>query len=209
MLSLPPAQDLKKRARALAALELIFSPEWEDRYYSYDSQWDQSEEVASMRDGCGNEWWILFHLNGWAALKGLAHESPAWSKGRNALSEDLQKAIPEGYGNFASEPAFVWNSTSFAYLYPSPEHGWTRVNDYTSFSDLNGGEADLLQHHVEDARSYANFVSEYYEREVPVELIESIFNHTPITFELAKRLNPDLDYDAIHEELFDTIGYPR
>src|SRR5678816_1485060 len=93
MLSLPAIPDLLRRTKALAALDLILSPEWEYRYYSFNAAWSPSELMASMRDGCGDEWWLVFHAHGWAALKGLAHESEAWSKDGDKLST----ALPVSY----------------------------------------------------------------------------------------------------------------
>ena len=93
MIILPPLEPLIKRCRALAALDLILSPEWEYRYYSFNSRWSKDAQMASMRDGCGDEWWAVFYNNGSAALKGLSHQSPAWSRHREKLSSALQRSI--------------------------------------------------------------------------------------------------------------------
>ena len=89
-MTLPPADQLLQRCRALAVLDLILSPDWQYRYYSLNSNWSDCEQMASMRNGCGDEWWIVFHRDGWAALKGLDHESAAWSKHGEKLSSALQ-----------------------------------------------------------------------------------------------------------------------
>ena len=39
-------------------------PEWEYRYFSYNSKWDKSEEVASMKNGEGDEYYLLFNERG-------------------------------------------------------------------------------------------------------------------------------------------------
>jgi hypothetical protein len=56
-------------------LDAILSPEWEDRYYSFNSKWGPGEILASMRDGSGDEYFTLLSPGG-AILKGFAHESP-------------------------------------------------------------------------------------------------------------------------------------
>ncbi len=86
MTSLPSIPELLVRTKALAALDLVLSPEWEYRYYSFNAAWSPNEQMASMRNGSGDEWWLVFHADGWAALKGLDHESEAWSKKRDELS---------------------------------------------------------------------------------------------------------------------------
>lgn len=56
----PPA--LERLTRSLAVLDAILSPDWEGRYYSFNAGWDaaRGERMASMRDGCGDDWFLLF-----------------------------------------------------------------------------------------------------------------------------------------------------
>jgi hypothetical protein len=51
------------------------SPDWEYRYFSFDSKWDLNEMMASMRNGQGDDFFILFNNNG-AIIKGFDHEAP-------------------------------------------------------------------------------------------------------------------------------------
>jgi hypothetical protein len=46
--SLPAIEDLRKLTQSLAMLDAIMSPEWEYRYYSFNSKWDEGEMMASM-----------------------------------------------------------------------------------------------------------------------------------------------------------------
>lgn len=209
MIKLPPIEDVMKRAQALAALDLIMSPEWDSRYYSFNFQWSPDERMASMRNGSGDEWWIVHHREGWAALKGLDHESDAWNEGRSELSCQLQELIPEGYGDFAREPAFVWHTTSFAYVYWPKTRSWTRANNGTEFSDLEAGEGWLLDLLTAPPSAYVTFASEYFERDVPLALVEHIYALHPITDDIVRALNPDVSYDEIATELTTEIGYPK
>jgi hypothetical protein len=52
-----------------------------------------------------------------APLKGLAHESDAWSKAGDRISATLQAVMVPALADFAREPAFRWDSTGFAYFY--------------------------------------------------------------------------------------------
>ncbi len=36
-------------------LDAIMSPDWELRYFSFDSRWSPTEEMVSMRNGSGIE----------------------------------------------------------------------------------------------------------------------------------------------------------
>jgi hypothetical protein len=209
MNSLPSNPDLIQRTKALAALDLIMSPEWDGRYYSFNSAWSPSEQMASMRDGCGDEWWIVFHTDGWAALKGLGHESSAWSKGREQLSTDLQRTFPPELAEFAREPAFRWDATSFAGYRLQPHSDWIWSRTLTRFSALDGGESELLSLLSGTPQDYVDFAASYYEADVPVEIVQQFFCLAPITTTMISSLNLDTELSAIHAELFDEIAYPR
>ena len=162
-----------------------------------------------MRDGCGDEWWIVFHRDGWAALKGLGHESPAWSAHRETLSVALQHSFPGGFAGFSTEPAFRWSETSFAYFHPAGATGWTRVNDLAGYSADDAGDIQLLAHVVGHPSDYALFAKDYYETEVDERIVAGVFALHPITDAVVSALNPSTTLKAISEELFGQIQYPR
>lgn len=57
---LPAVPVVRDLCRSIAMLEAILSPEWEDRLYSFDAHWSSSEEMASMLNGSGDEYAIVF-----------------------------------------------------------------------------------------------------------------------------------------------------
>jgi len=209
MIELPAVAALVQRTKALAALDLILSPEWESRYYSFNSAWAASERMASMRNGSGDEWWLVFHASGWAALKGLAHESQAWSDGGGDLSVAIQNAFPAELTAFTHEPAFCWDSTSFGYFYLPSASCWRRANDATSFSDLDAGDDYLLRHLTGGPSDYVSFVEEYYEKTIPLSVVTDVFREAPITQVVISALNPEITIDDIAKELYSEIGYSR
>jgi hypothetical protein len=205
---LPSIPQLINRCRALAALDLILSPNWEGRYYSFDSHWSKNELMASMRDGCGDEWWILFDQSGWAAIKGLAHESSAWSRYGEKLSWAIQRLIPGELKRFSTEPAFGWEATSFAYIQTAGADTWLRVNDLTDYAEEEAGELELLRHLIGGPSDYADFARDYYEVELDAQPVASIFAICPITEELVKSVNPNVSLSDIADELHSQIQYP-
>ncbi|WP_394393217.1 hypothetical protein [Shewanella woodyi] len=72
--SMPEISELKKLLQSLAILDAIMSPEWDERYYSFNSKWDKSEQMGSMRNGCGYDFSVLFNQAG-CFVKGFGHES--------------------------------------------------------------------------------------------------------------------------------------
>ena len=89
--SLPSIANLRRRSQALAMLDAIVCPDWEGRYYSYNAGWSEGEEMGSMRNGSGDDWFILFSDCG-AAIKGLDHET---SIARDKVfAVEVQKNVP-------------------------------------------------------------------------------------------------------------------
>jgi len=47
--TLPDPSKLKAIMQSMATLDAIFCPEWQYRYYSFDTDWGPSEQMGSMR----------------------------------------------------------------------------------------------------------------------------------------------------------------
>ncbi len=101
---------LRRLTQALATLEAILCPEWQDRFYSFNSRWAAGEQMASMRDGSGDEWFLLFSPVG-AAIKGLDHESVLAQQA--AFAARIQQTVPPEFGPFLHEAALDMERASF------------------------------------------------------------------------------------------------
>jgi hypothetical protein len=202
MISLPGISELRRITQSLATLDLILSPEWEYRYYSFDSKWAPDGQMASMRNGSGDEWFILFNDADWAGLKGLAHESPA--AGIDGLSARLQKAVPSKFKSFATEPAFRWDETTFCHWCPGQGSAWEAP---AVLDDVDTGADELLAIIGSGPEGYQQFALEYYECEVDKELVKKVFQHHRIDQKLVWSLDHEIALDDIQDGLLD-IGYP-
>ncbi|VEL96903.1 hypothetical protein ALT761_01896 [Alteromonas sp. 76-1] len=78
--SMPEVLALKKLLQSLAMLDAIMSPEWDERFYSFNSNWGDNEQMGSMKNGCGDDFFVLFNQDG-CFVKGFDHESAmsSWS----------------------------------------------------------------------------------------------------------------------------------
>jgi hypothetical protein len=56
--ALPTMETLKKLTKSLAMLDAIIMREWDYRYYSFNSKWAEGEQMASMRNGQGDGWYL-------------------------------------------------------------------------------------------------------------------------------------------------------
>ena len=71
---LPTIEVLNRLCQSLAMLDAIVCPAWEYRYYSYNAHWDSGEAMASMRNGSGDSYFLLFTPTG-AILKGFGADA--------------------------------------------------------------------------------------------------------------------------------------
>ncbi|MBC7922656.1 MAG: hypothetical protein H7Z75_16365 [Ferruginibacter sp.] len=70
---LPEMSQLKLLAQSVAMLDAIIEPDWALRYRSFGAHWGTDEVMASVRNGSGDGYFILFNPGG-AILKGVPHE---------------------------------------------------------------------------------------------------------------------------------------
>src|ERR1044072_2466076 len=105
--TLPNIDALKNLCQSLAMLDAIMSSDRDYRYYSFDSKWGKGEMMATMRDGSGDEYFILFNAHG-AIVKGFAHESPMspWANESRKVWPGVLDDVPAEFQNFLAEAAF-------------------------------------------------------------------------------------------------------
>lgn len=203
--SLPDIASLLRRTQALAMLDAIVCPQWEGRYYSFNASWGEAEALGSMRNGSGDDWFILFGPFG-TAIKGLAHETSI--AGDKDFASEVQRQVPQAFASFLAEPAFGMDWLSYCYWRAPEDIGWQKVvhpNPVLSLSDDGSGEYLALL--FEPAASYEEFAKWYYELNLPMVAIQSIYKHVPLTEGLVRSLNPEIGI-AQAQEAAAEIGYP-
>jgi hypothetical protein len=174
--------SLKMLLKSLAVLDLIMSPEWDSRYYSYNSKWSDEEEMSSMRNGCGDEFFVLFSKYG-CFIKGFDHESEmsSWSTPEQKPWPGIYNGIPDVLESALSEPAFSTENVSFCYWRLTNDHSWSRgVFELPSSDDPDGAEY-LLKILDGNPSSYQEYCEEYFEEDIPLSPIREIYSHMPIT----------------------------
>jgi hypothetical protein len=84
--------------------------------------------------------------------------------------------------------------------------GWSIGNiAYPKGADPDGAE-QLLVMLDGKPETYRQFAEEYYERDIPLFAIESIYNHQPLTEEIIASLNPDVSFGDLEADI-ESIGY--
>jgi hypothetical protein len=189
-------------------LDAIMCPEWEDRYYSFDSKWAAGEEMASMRTGTGDLWSIVFAAAG-AFVRGFDHGS-AMSPARNggALWPGLLEGVPVEFARSVTEPAFSYGDVLEATVCLWRRTGddrWHTGDPRFPPGDDPDGATELFATLAEE--SYREFAEDYYERPVDADAVRAVLDLRPLTADLVRRLNPDLALVDLAGDLAE-IGYP-
>lgn len=207
--SLPSIDGLIKLLQSLAMLDAIISPDWEYRYYSFNSKWGKDEMMASMCNGSGDSYLILFNSIG-AIMKGFAHESPMspYSSGTYKVWNGVLNDVPNEFQSFLSEPAFSIEETTFCIWRKQTDSSWQVGKiSYPKGEDPDGSE-EMLYVFDNNPLTYREFAEEYYESKLSLRAIEHIYNHKVLTCDVITALNPDSLEDDLQQEI-EEIGYPN
>lgn len=180
------------QSQSLALCDLILMPEWENRYFSFDSKWDEqnNEKMASMRDGEGNEYFILFNESG-AIGKALELDQA------NNQPYD-KKLIPEELSGFLSEPAFS-NEYYTSYF-------WNLKNSKEWLSTSATEKINILKFLENNADYYKVWAENYYDIDINNDAIQLVFNEHRLSQDIIEALNPDVDIESLNEEINIILG---
>ena len=206
---LPDINNLKLLSQALAMLDAILEPDWDMRYYSFNAHWETDEAMASMRDGSGDDYFILFNPTG-AILKGFAHESmmsPYQSTPPRVWPGVLDN-VPEIFSAFLLEPAFTVSDTTFCIWRTQHDASWQQGNiQFPDAVDPNGS-ADLHLLAILDGnpQTYQQWAEGYYERLVNLSAVTQIYEHRPLSQEIVKLLNAGTSLSDVADDAKE-IGY--
>src|SRR3569833_1749891 len=126
---LPVVEPLKRLLQAFAMLDAILSPEWDYRYYSFNAGWGQQEQMGSMRNGCGDDFFANFNEHG-CSLKGFDHESEMSPSGLDPpkVWPGVLEGIPAEFEPGATEPAFRMGDTTFCIWRRREDDQWGHGN---------------------------------------------------------------------------------
>ena len=179
-------EKLRNQMKTLALADAVLSPEWEYRYFSYNSNWSDTEEMASMRDGCGNHWflWLCGNLAGYKCLSL-----------DDGIMSDIQGAknrVPVQYKGFLDEPAFTMDEATC--IWHLKESQWVKQGlrvqhliDLEQISECTAGQ-------------YHSWATEYYETDIDITGVQKLFEKQ-FSKELARQLNPEVDLLQLKSEM--------
>ncbi|MDG1332583.1 MAG: hypothetical protein P8P74_09655 [Crocinitomicaceae bacterium] len=233
---LPNPKELQQICRSISAIEAIICPEWQYRYFSYQKDWSETEEVCEMRNGQGDQMLILFspqgvcingfakhsEMNGWKNIRVEEKKSltsklfKSKKETKTILTQEIAKGVldilPEVFNGFIYDEPIKSIGTTFCIWRILKNTNWKIGEVELPTDDFKDGSAYLLQLLDGKPSTYRNWAQEYYEeefetRELSLEHIEIIYAGQVITRELVEQINPDLnDFDKLETDL-NEIGF--
>ncbi|MGP3914248.1 hypothetical protein [Nonomuraea sp. 10N515B] len=203
---LPEIPKLRDLCRSVALLEAILSPEWSSRYHSFDAGWSPGEEMASMRNGSGDEYSIVFSAAG-AYIRGFDHEAAMSPYGNDGPWPGVLDSVPEVFRHCVQEPAFcdehglpvvtacLWRAAG--------DDGW-RVGeiDYPNGVGDPDGAVHLFARLVDPSpEAFRRFAEDYYEVPVDLNAVRHVYALRPLTQAVVTALNADLPLTDLTDDL--------
>lgn len=190
--------------------ERVLNP-GEYRYYSFDANWSQSEEIFSMRNGSGDEFDIVFSPAG-AYIRGFNHESPMSPYADDTVWPGVLDSVPEIFRDCVEEPAFMDDDmprVTFCLWREPGDARWHagRIDFPADHSDPDGSGWMFGLPVDPRPEAFQAFAEDYYERPVDLDAVRHIYEQKPLTQDVVARLNPDVPFPGMTEEAKD-VGYP-
>jgi hypothetical protein len=207
---LPSIDVLRQRCKALAVLDAIVGGD----YYTYNCAWGD-DEAASMRNGSGEEYDIVFTADG-AFIRGVYHESSMFTYTDGQLWPGLLDGLPDEFQSQVSEPAFSHPdgtlNASFVLWRRASDEQWNAGDDI-DFSPADDDEVNpdgswLLDALLDDiAGKYIEYAEDVYEVDLIPSAVEHIVALLPLTEEVIRALNPEAEPTHIRAKA-EEYGYP-
>ncbi|MEV4052009.1 hypothetical protein AB0J55_12580 [Amycolatopsis sp. NPDC049688] len=193
--ALPAIPDLQALCRALAALDVVLDPGSEDRHHHYNTAWAPGTELASMRDGSGNEYSIVFTAAG-ACLRGFDHESPMspYATDDQEPWPGVLDELPDVFRKWVADPAFCDEfGTPYVTVCLWREHADTAWRHGTIEFPPDGDDGAgwlfaLLTDRTPEA--FQDWAQDYYETPVDLGAVRHFYAGQPLTPAVVTALNP-------------------
>ncbi|MET4641073.1 hypothetical protein ABID95_000794 [Streptomyces atratus] len=211
---LPAIAGLRDLCRSIAMLDAILSPDRESRYYSFDAAWAEGEEMASMRNGSGDEYAIVFSAAG-VYVRGFGHESRMSPYGHDGEPwPGVIDDVPDVFKPFVEEPAFTDEDgvpvvTACLWREATDDQWHHGTIDFPSNCADPDGTTGLFHLLVDRSpEAFRRFAEDYHEVSVDLEAVGELYALRPLDQELVSLLNVEVTLADLAQDISE-IGYPQ
>lgn len=199
--ALPEPGVLKRVMQVQAALDLILCEEDWLRYHRYSPQWRADTAMANVDNGSGDHLFILFSPQG-VIMKGFDHES---SLSPHAGEEyeiwpGIYDRTPQALLALLEDEAIEKDEVSFCIWRGAGDNSW-RKGQIVIPDGADDGSGFLLGTIRITPEKYADWAENYFDMELPLEMVKGIYRGSPITESAIRALNPERDVRAALREL--------
>ncbi len=206
---LPDVVGLRRTLQSMAMLDAMLCPEWQYRYYSFNAGWADGEQLGSMRNGSGDNFFAHFGPVGcW--LKGFAPEAAMtpYRLSPKQVWRGVLDSVPREFAACMHQPAFSVEDATFCIWRRFTDAGWQLGQiAFPSGEADPDGSAYLLSSLDGQPETYRAWALEYYERELPFVAVDHVYQHRPLTPQVVAMLNRELSLDQLLADM-NEIGYP-
>lgn len=190
---LPHPAQLREVCQAIALLDEIMQPDASLRTYAYDANWAEHEELASMRSGEGEAFFVWFSPAG-VVIRGNDPTCSAARAKKRPDSAQLFDGIPDALASARTEPAFGGeDEVTFAIWRAANSDAWT-VGKRARGED---GSARLLAILEAHPLNYIEYAQKQYGRKLPMAAVEPFYQRRTITPERIRSIREDADVASI------------
>lgn len=203
---LPTTKRLKEILLCQSALDIIMNDEenaWL-RLSSFYKNYFDGIDMVKIDNGAGDNMYILFSKDG-VIIKEFDHESilSPYSNDEEEIAKGIYDSIPIELLELLKDESIEVTDVTFCVWISKNDSNWQKgdvivPDDYKEDDD---GEGFLLGYIFDDADSWLDWAKDYYEKELPLKCVKTIYEHKDITREVIERINPKRDIDSVIKEL--------
>ncbi|MET9658060.1 hypothetical protein [Streptomyces sp. NPDC006510] len=208
--SLPDIPVLRDLCRSMAMVEAVLNPDG-DTYYSFSATWSETDEIASMNNGSGDEFHIIFSKAG-AYVRGFDHESPMSPYVNDVPWPGVVDSVPQVFREHVVEPAFTDEGTPRATVCLWREAGSDRwqageIDFPDGYSDPDGADWMFQLLTAPTPEAFKEFAEDYYETAVDLDAVRRVYGLRPLDRQTVRALNSTVSLKAVVDAAAG-IGYP-
>ena len=229
--SMPDIDDLQRICKGIAALEIVMCRDKRFRYYFYDPNWSDKEEVfklingcGSVRSGCNSNMILLFRPEG-CVVNGFDNQSYdseiTWTfnedgdrefhknadkEKKNLLKmKEIKQGLPDVFHEFMYGETVKKMKTTFC-IWKTKDGKWSRSDMVGAQKD---GSAEMLDILDNNPQKYIGFCQWYYEKNIPLNIVTKVYNGEPLTLEMIEGLNNEIEEIELVKDELNRMGYPH
>jgi hypothetical protein len=182
--------ELERICKGLATLDTILSDDWEMRYYSFDRKWGKAR-MASMRNGSGDDWFIVFASTG-VFVKAFWHEYP------HEDADVIYDGLPPKLAPHRRDGAFmIDDGITFG--------GWHDGSTWTLRGNAKPMKEELAML-TGAPKLYRTYASIVHSAKVPLDAIAHVLAGKKLDAAVVAKINPEATLADVKSELAE-IGY--